>query len=76
MLALIPRVHAREHFFGLMDHDRGPFCDDIQVLVGDHRGDFDDLIGLGHQTGHLQIDPDQMLVIQHDAFSARKVEAS
>src|SRR5579862_1132293 len=46
-----------------------PLGNHVQILVGDYRGDLDDLIGLRHQTGHLQIDPDQIVVIRHVASS-------
>ena len=48
-----------------MDRELRPLGDDVEVLVGDHGGDLDDLVAVGQQPGHLQIDPDQILVIAH-----------
>src|SRR5205085_1950114 len=37
----------------------GPFGDDVQLVVRDDRGDLDDDVLRGIETGHLQIHPDQ-----------------
>jgi len=47
VLALIPVVHAREHFIGLMDGEHRAIGDEIQLPVGHHGGDLDDRIGVG-----------------------------
>jgi len=68
VLALIPVVHAHEQLIGLMDGEHRAITDELQLPVGHHGGDLDDRIGVGLQTRHLQIDPDQMVTARHGAW--------
>ncbi len=67
VLALVPVVHARERGLVLVDRDDRPFLDEFELARGDERRDLDDVVGLGAQPGHLEVDPDQMVGGRHDA---------
>ena len=59
VLTPVPVVHGRECLVRLMNGDHRSLIQNLQVLVGDDRGDLDDVVGVGLQTGHFQIYPDQ-----------------
>src|ERR1700733_8187393 len=73
MLTLIPGIHACQDLFRLLDHQVRPLGDDVQVVVGEHRGNLDDLIAVRHQPGHLKVYPDQILVIRHSVSLPRQL---
>ena len=41
------------------------FGENVQRFVGDDRGDLENRIAIGVQTGHFQVDPDQVLRVLH-----------
>ena len=43
----------------------GPSASTLQLRVGDHGRDLDDAIRVGLETGHLQVDPDQVVAMLH-----------
>ena len=51
------RVHTRQHVVGLVDHEIGPFGDDLEVVVGDDRCNLDDHVGRVVESGHFQVHP-------------------
>ncbi len=53
------RVHLGEFGIGLVDHQVGSLGDDVQVVVGEQRGDLDDDMARRVETGHLQVHPGQ-----------------
>ena len=59
MLAPVPVVHRVEHGVRLVDGEHRPFGQRVQMLVRDDGGDLDDVIAVGLQSRHLQVDPDQ-----------------
>ena len=61
MLVAIPLIHGRERVIALVHRINGTLGEHTQVFVGYDRRDFDDQIGLGLETGHFQIDPDQIV---------------
>jgi len=65
MVALVPVIHAGHGLGGLVNGQHGAFRDDLQVGIGNDGGDFDDAVGLGDQSGHLQVDPDEVLLFIH-----------
>ncbi len=66
MGAGVPLVHAGEDRVTLVDGDHRAFGQHVELAVGDDGGHFDDVVLVGIQTGHFQVDPDQVLGIQHD----------
>ena len=70
MRALVPVVHRIEHGVGLMQHQHRAFLDQVEILVGYYQGDFQNGIGVGVQTGHFHVDPDQMSVVLRHAVKA------
>ena len=46
-----------------LDDDFIPSCQNIQVGIGHQRGNLNNAIALGIQTGHLKIDPNQVVFI-------------
>eukprot|EP01136_Pigoraptor_vietnamica_P000384 Opistho-1_new@25631 len=60
--ALVPGVHLVQGFIALVDGEHRAFDAHRQLRVGHHDGDLDDAVGVGVQAGHLQVDPDQVLV--------------
>ena len=53
------RIHLHQHVVGLMDHDVGPFGDDVELVVGHQRGDLDDHVGGVVEPRHLEVHPHQ-----------------
>src|SRR5208283_5351812 len=53
--------HDVVHFIELLgrrtDDEVGPFCDDVQFVVGDDRRDLDDDVVCWVESGHLEIHP-------------------
>jgi hypothetical protein len=60
VLTGVPFVHRFEFFLGLVDGQNWPFGEDIELTVGNDGGDLDDAMAFRNQTGHLQVDPDQV----------------
>ncbi len=46
------------------DHDVDPVAEDVELGVGDHRGDLDERVGLEVQARHLAVDPHDPVVVQ------------
>ena len=63
MLAAVPVVHRREPVERVADRELRTFGKDVQRLVGNRRRDLEDRVGDRVQSGHLQIDPDQMVFV-------------
>jgi hypothetical protein len=59
VLTAIPVVHGVQHLVRLVDGEHRAFRQRVQVAVGDDGGDLDDVIRVGLQARHFQIDPDQ-----------------
>ena len=65
MMMLVPVIHRGQPLFTLADRQHRTFSQDIQIGIGNQRGDFNDAVGIGLQPGHLQINPDQILRFIH-----------
>ena len=65
VLVGVPLVHSAEDAVGLMDGVGGAFGEDVEVGVGDQGGDFDDHVVVRIKTGHLQVNPDQVVFVLH-----------
>ena len=63
--ASVPFVHARQHFIAVMDGDNRTFSQGVEVAVGDDGGHFNNDVVIRIQTGHFQVDPDQVLRVVH-----------
>ena len=63
MLVAVPVVHGKQGCLVMTDGERRAFGKQVQILVGDHRGDFEDGIVIGIEPGHFQIDPDQIVLV-------------
>ena len=61
VLFLVPVVHRCQHCVILVDGQHRPFSQDVELAVGHDGRDFNDAVGLRVQTGHLQINPDQVV---------------
>ena len=48
-----------------------PMRDDVQLGVCDQHGDLDDAVDVGVETGHLQIDPDHVVLGAHGLGTGR-----
>jgi hypothetical protein len=48
----------------MRDRELGAFGDDVQIAVGDQRRDLEDRVGVRIEPGHLQVDPDQVVVVR------------
>ena len=69
MLGGIPLIHGGEHGIGLMNGEHRTFRQYIQLAVGNDGGDLDNTVGLGIETGHFQVYPDQVVrVLRHRTF--------
>ena len=56
-------VHLGERVVGRVDDEVGALVDDLQVVVGDERGDLDDQCACRVETGHLEIHPNQHVIL-------------
>ena len=61
----VPLVHGGEYGVAVVDGDHRPFGQGVEVAVGDNGGHLDDDVGVRVQTGHFQIDPNQVLWVLH-----------
>ena len=52
-------IHARERLGRLVHDEVGPLGDDLQLVVGDDRGDLDDDVLGRIEAGHLEVHPDE-----------------
>src|SRR5258708_26876672 len=66
MLIAIPIVHRLEHGRALMHREDRAFSQHSEVFVGYDRRDLDDEIGLRLETGHFQMDPNEIFGRFHD----------
>ena len=69
-------IHGCEHLVGLMDDEIGTLRDDVELVVSDERGDFNDDIHRGIQSRHLQIHPNEHLPTLRRASYRRGVASS
>ncbi len=61
MLFGIPFIHTRQNSVRLMNRNDWAFCQNIQVAVSDNCGNFDNIVVIGIETGHFQVNPDQVM---------------
>jgi hypothetical protein len=64
MRAPVPVVHGFQALEWMVNGQLGTFGKDVQVLVGDQGGDFDDRIAVRIQPGHFKIDPDEAIIVR------------
>lgn len=64
----VPFVHAGQHFIAVVDGDDRTFSQGIEVAVGNDGGHFDNDVVVRVQTGHFQVDPDQVLRVLHNGL--------
>ena len=65
-----------EHRLALVHGEYRTFGEHRQVFVGYDRGDFDDEVGVRLQTGHLKIDPNEILGRFHRVVERAKPHGS
>ena len=63
VLALIPIVHQRQHRLALVNRKFWTVGDHVEIAVGNHGCYFNDVVLIGFEPGHFQVDPDQMIFI-------------
>ena len=76
MLTGVPLVHAGQYLVALVDGDDRAFGQGIEVAVGDDGGHFDDDVVVRVQTGHFQVDPDQVLWVLHGGLLGVAAQSS
>ena len=52
-------VHAGQHFVGLVNDEVGAFSDDVQVVIGNESGNFNDDVGFWLEASHFEVHPHQ-----------------
>ena len=52
-------VHLGQRLRRLVDHQVGALAHDLEVVVGDERGDLDDHVAVRLEAGHLEVHPDE-----------------
>ena len=73
----VPLVHRREDAGGLANRDLRPVRQHPERRIGDDGGDLDDLLGIGIETGHLQIDPDEVGGVRnHGQLASRRATSA
>ncbi|MNT38372.1 hypothetical protein D3C72_1745610 [compost metagenome] len=63
----VPLVHTRQHLVTVVNGDHRAFGQGVEIAVSDNGGHFDDDVMIRIQTGHFQVDPDQVLWVLHDS---------
>ncbi len=63
--ARVPFIHGGEDGVTVVNGDHRTFGQGVEIAVGDNRRHLDDDVGVGVQTGHFQIDPNQVLWVLH-----------
>src|SRR5260370_26773181 len=71
MLVAIPIVHCAEHGLALMHREHRTFGKHAEVFVGYDRRDFDDEIGVRTESGHFQIDPNEIFRGFHELYATK-----
>ena len=61
VMSRVPFVHCRQDLVRLVYRQHRAFRNLVQIAVRDDRSDLDDVIAGGVETGHFQVDPDQMV---------------
>ena len=61
MRALVPVVHAGKHGVFLMNDPDRRFGHRDEIRIGHDQRDLDDAVGGRLETGHLHVDPDQVV---------------
>ena len=46
-----------------MNRNHGPFGHGLQAGIGDHDSQFDDAVAVGIETGHLHVQPDEVVLV-------------
>jgi hypothetical protein len=59
-----PRVHRVEHGVGLVDGQAGALGEHLEVAVRHDRGDLHDDVAVRLEAGHLEVQPDQRLLVR------------
>ena len=65
MMRLAPVAHAVENLLWLADGIDGAFREDVQILVRDDGGDFENLVDFRAEARHFHVDPDEIGGILH-----------
>ena len=65
MMRLAPVAHAVEKLLRLADGIDGAFCKDVQILVRDDRGDFENSVGFRAEARHFHVYPDEIGGVLH-----------
>ena len=53
--------HAGQRLVVGVDHHVDAVAEDVELAVGDQRGDLDEPVGLEVEPGHLAVDPHQFV---------------
>ena len=56
----VPLVHHCQLFLRLVDGEARSLGDDVQFRIGDERGDLDDAVDIGVESGELAVYPDEV----------------
>ncbi len=63
---LVPVIHAIEYGIGLVHHPGRAFSQRIELGIGDDHRNFDDAVGVGAESGHFHVEPDEcVLILSH-----------
>ena len=61
--ALVPAIHRLQHLVGLVQDEHRAFGHRDELRIGDEQRDLDDAIGVRLQSGHLHVDPDEVVLV-------------
>ena len=61
----VPFIHGVQPRIRGVDGNDRPLCQGVQVAVGNDGGYFNDHVLIGFQSGHFQINPDQVAGTLH-----------
>ena len=61
----VPLVHSLEHLVALVHRDHRALGDEIQVRIRHDRRNLDDVVECRVKAGHLEVDPDEVVLNRH-----------
>ena len=59
MRGLVPAVHPVQHRIVLVHDAHRSLGDRLQILIGNDDRHLDDAVGIGLESGHFQVNPDE-----------------
>src|SRR5690606_19225679 len=77
MLVAVPVVHGRQPLLRMANRELRSVGEDVEVAIGDDRGDLQDGVVVRIEPSHFEVDPDQVAIVDsvhaHPAWPVRSL---